>query len=130
MNKIYFSSLQELKKNLFITKWFNEIKDEIGGIYDGSNFFFYSSICPHFGGDFKYCKHTKKLRCNWHGWQFDITNGKSITNFNSYEKKSIFNRILRLNRKIEIGCFPYKGSLKKYDHIIDNQDIFILHEDN
>lgn len=86
MNKIYFSSLLELKLNLFITKWFNEIKDEIGGIYDGSNFFFYSSISPHFGGDFKYYKQTKKLRCNWHGRQFDITNGKSITNFSGYEK--------------------------------------------
>jgi len=56
-----------------------------------------SDKCPHKGGslsrgkltgavtssgpgDYQYARRGEILRCPWHGWEFDITNGRSIFN--------------------------------------------------
>ena len=125
MKKIYFCKLEELKKSFFITKWFQEVNDEIGCIYYNNEIYLYSSICPHFGGDFFLCKKKKALKCKWHGWMFSIFDGKSCKNFEEYEDRTLLNSLLKSKKKYNIGCFPFNGKLKKYNHSIDNDKIYL-----
>jgi nitrite reductase/ring-hydroxylating ferredoxin subunit len=129
--KLSFCNLSDLKKKKFITKWYEEFNDEICGIYiSEQKIYFYSSICPHFGGDFKFLEENCQLRCNWHGWRFDVKSGESITDLNEYKYKSIYKNILKSSENQSIGCFPFKGKLKRYKHLIENDYIYIINNDN
>ena len=122
--KYFFCSEIELIKDRFFSKWIDELNDEICGVYQQNKFFFYSSVCPHFGGEFQYLKKEKILRCKWHGWRFNVINGKSITNHDDYKSRSIIKNML-LKKDKNIGCFPFNGSLKKYNYSNLNGKIFI-----
>jgi nitrite reductase/ring-hydroxylating ferredoxin subunit len=81
MKKIYLCSLEELSKNKSIIKWVDEIKDEVVVFHDKENKLkVFSSICPHFGGELIYDNIEKNLRCKWHGWKFETSNGTCINN--------------------------------------------------
>tara|TARA_B100000401_G_C52728086_1_gene682091 strand:+ start:227 stop:619 length:393 start_codon:yes stop_codon:yes gene_type:complete len=128
MNKIFLCNLVDLKRDKFVKLWFDKLNDEVGAIYCKNQIFVYSTVCPHFGGEFELDENECFLKCKWHGWKFDINTGNSVTNFNMYKKNSIFNKILKLKSDIEIGCFPNKGKLKEYNHVIENNKIFIVYE--
>lgn len=65
--------------NNFYKSWIEEINDEICVWKKNSNTYFaYSNICPHNGGEFKQ-PINDKIKCKWHGWEFDINNGKCVT---------------------------------------------------
>ena len=128
-DSIYFCSLKELNEKKYIIKFFDTIKNELIIFKDKfQKIKIFSSICPHFGGEIFFNVNQRKLQCKWHGWKFDINTGNSVTNFNMYKKNSIFNKILKLKSNIEIGCFPNKGKLKEYNHVIENNKIFIVYE--
>jgi nitrite reductase (NADH) small subunit len=61
----------------------------------GDDFFAVSNRCPHMGApmaagsvggtllpsapqEFVYGRHERVLRCPWHGWEFDLDNGRSL----------------------------------------------------
>jgi nitrite reductase/ring-hydroxylating ferredoxin subunit len=54
MSEIYLCKLSELKKDKFNKTWFNILKDEVGAIYENNKVYVYSTVCPHFGGEFEY----------------------------------------------------------------------------
>jgi len=43
---------------------------------------------PSAVGEFRWCKEGEIIRCPWHGWEFDITTGKSIFNPHKVRSKS------------------------------------------
>jgi nitrite reductase/ring-hydroxylating ferredoxin subunit len=126
-NLIYFCEKNFVKNKFFIKKWMHEFNDEICGLYIDKKMYFYSSICPHFGGELEFLKKNNTLRCKWHGWRFEALTGKSISNLESYEQKSIFSKILSEKKK-SIGCFPFNGILKKYDYSEINDKIFLRND--
>jgi len=126
MKSFYYSSVKNIKKKIFFTKWIEDLNDEIGCVYEDQKIFLFSSICPHFGGEFTYDLKHRTLRCKWHGWKFDALTGKSLVKFEDYESKTLFNRILKDDKKYNIGCFPFNGSLKLYKFKIENDQIYIV----
>lgn len=95
-NKIFFCKIQDLKKKKFITKYIDDLKDEIIIFIDKKTqkFKSFSSICPHFGGEIHYNYITDDLVCNWHGWRFCKDSGKCLSH-------------------------PIKGNLRQYDFIVE-----------
>ncbi len=69
----------------------------IGVFNVGGRYYALRNVCPHQGaplcqgtltgttlpgppGTFRYGKEGRILRCPWHGWEFDVTDGRSIFN--------------------------------------------------
>ena len=78
------------------TRWVDELRDEITIMKIGDKVQVFSSICPHFGGEFNFNCKTKRVRCKWHGWEYDVETGR-CTNRD-------INTSLRIyNHKIENG---------------------------
>ncbi len=74
-----FCSLEELNRSKRVTRIVEELRDEITAIdLDGKTHVF-SSVCPHFGGEFKFDRRAGKTWCKWHGYEFDIRSGKCLT---------------------------------------------------
>lgn len=71
-------SLAELKGGRF-TAWNDMLKDEVTVIQDGEAYRVFSSVCPHFGGEFDYDLNKKTAKCQWHAWEFDLKTGKCLT---------------------------------------------------
>ncbi|HEY9787941.1 MAG TPA: Rieske 2Fe-2S domain-containing protein [Candidatus Obscuribacterales bacterium] len=71
-----FCELAELRKEKFITKWVDELKDEITAVYMNDKIHVVSSVCPHFGGDFAVDLKKGEMRCKWHDWTFCIDGGQ------------------------------------------------------
>src|SRR3989338_211442 len=119
-DRIKFCSLSELREKRIVTKWIESIKDEISALYAGDKVRVFSTVCPHFGGDFEYNEKKCLLRCKWHGWKFDAATGQSLTNFFDYQETSIVRKILQTGRGEPLGCFPYRGKLNEYSFEINN----------
>jgi len=69
----------DLKKARQITQWIDAWADELSAIYDNQEITIVSSVCPHFGGELELVSDRKKVRCNWHHWEFDLDSGKCLT---------------------------------------------------
>ena len=130
LKEIFFCHLQVLKNKKKITIWNENLKDEISAFYVNEEIYVYSSICPHFGGEFEFNKKKSSIRCLWHGWIFDVTTGKSISDINHYKKNSFIHRILHKKEKKPLGCFPYDGQLTKYDYKTRDGNLYIVYEDS
>ena len=69
----------------------------IGVFNIGGEFYALRSQCPHQGaplcrgtltgtmlpsrpGEYQWARDGEILRCPWHGWEFDVTNGRSVCN--------------------------------------------------
>ena len=66
-------------KNVLFKKWVESINDEICVFKKNEKIFFiYSNICPHNGGEFS-LPDNEKVKCKWHGWEFNIIDGKCQT---------------------------------------------------
>jgi len=76
---IMFCTIEELKRQGSVTKYVDEWRDEISAFVADRIIFVLSSICPHFGGPLKAVKGTRKLRCDWHSWEFDLETGRCKT---------------------------------------------------
>ena len=130
LKEIFFCHLQALKDKKKITIWNENLKDEISAFYVNEEIYVYSSICPHFGGEFEFNKKKLAIRCLWHGWKFDVTTGKSISDISNYKKNSFIHKILHKNEKKPLGCFPYDGQLTKYDYKTKDGNLYIVYEDS
>lgn len=116
-SSIFLTNKKDLKKNKFIIKYFEEIKDEIICFIDkNGSIKIFSSICPHFGGEIYYDHKNDYLRCKWHDWKFCKKTGECL----SYPVK------IRLN-PYEFNFKPNK--LKNYNLKYENEDIFLIYKD-
>ena len=125
----FFCCVDDLKRETKITKWIDDLKDEISAIYIDGKYYVYSTICPHFGGEFEIERKPKTLRCKWHGWKFDIITGRSLTEANHYKSGSIIYDIIK-GKKNPIGCFPFNGQLQKYNFKINDNNLEIILDDS
>jgi nitrite reductase/ring-hydroxylating ferredoxin subunit len=58
---------------------------KIGVIKRGGDFRVFGLQCPHMGGDLsggRYCSEDRTLQCPWHGYVFELQNGRMINNPN------------------------------------------------
>ena len=125
-NKKYtICSLSELKTRKRVTKFIDEIKDEISVFWMNGKPKAISSICPHFGGEFDYDPARELLRCKWHGWKFNLNTCQSLSQWDMYEESSLIRTILK-DAKEPLGCFPFKGKLQLYDLNIQNDVVEII----
>ena len=72
-----------IKKKDLVEKQIIEISKspKILVYFDGTNFFTFSGICPHAKWPLELGSVSEKtLTCGGHGWEYDITNGKCISN--------------------------------------------------
>ena len=123
-----FCSVSELKKNRKITRWIDELKDEISAFYVDDQIRVMSTVCPHFGGEFDLDEEKCLLRCRWHGWKFDLKSGKSLTKWEDYKDRndSLIRKILKRGKGEPLGCFPYKGKLTQYEFKIQNDTLEVI----
>lgn len=75
-----FCLVEDLKRVKSLSRWVDELKDELAAIYLENEIYVISSVCPHFGGEFDFQKRRKcTLKCKWHDWEFDLATGKCLT---------------------------------------------------
>ena len=130
LKEIFFCRLQELKDKKKITIWNESLKDEISAFHANKEIYVYSSICPHFGGEFEYNEKNLAIRCLWHGWKFNAETGKSITKLENYKKNSFIYKILKKEEK-PMGCFPFDGELSKYNFEVKDKILkIVIHENS
>ena len=124
--KIYFCSLTELMNKKKITKFLDEFQDEISVFWMNGTPKAVSTICPHFGGEFDYDSKNEILRCQWHGWKFDLNTCQSLAKADLYEETSLVGKILK-TAKEPLGCFPFRGKLQQYDLDIKEDAVSIIY---
>lgn len=72
--------MEELKRTRRITKWVEELRDELTAFYlNEDQVVVMSSICLHNGGEFDVDWEKEQLRCRWHDWKFDIKTGECLS---------------------------------------------------
>jgi nitrite reductase/ring-hydroxylating ferredoxin subunit len=76
--KLKFCKIEELEESTQITKWVDEWKDEISAYWMEGEIVVLSTICPHFGGEFERISGARRLRCKWHGLEFNLNSGKCL----------------------------------------------------
>lgn len=111
--KIEICDLKDL--NLYVTKFVEEIRDEIIIYKLNGEIFVKSSICPHFGGEIYFCKTKKKLRCKWHDWIYCPETGRCET----YNIKTNV-------RNYQVSTYP--KDLKNYDFFIENNKLYLKND--
>ncbi|MBX2798820.1 MAG: Rieske (2Fe-2S) protein [Myxococcales bacterium] len=120
-----FCSVATLQRERRVTRWIDELGDEISAFYREGHVKVLSTVCPHFGGDFDYSPSDGILRCRWHGWKFDVSDGRSLTRPEAYRSRSLVRTIIE-GRRAPLGCFPFKGRLRPYDHRIDGDQLLVI----
>ena len=114
--KLFICNENELVKDKFIIKFFEELKDEIIIFFDKKNKIkIYSSICPHFGGEIFYDIQRDILKCKWHGWKFCTNTGKCLTH--------------PIKGKLDFYDFEINpNKLNNYLYTKEEKNIYILYE--
>lgn len=114
--KLFICNEVELKKEKFIIKFFEELKDEVIIFFDRNNKInIYSSICPHFGGEIFYDFQKDILKCKWHGWKFCKNTGKCLTH--------------PIKGKLNLYNFEINpNKLNNYLYTKEKNQIYILYE--
>ena len=114
MKKIYICNLKELNQKKSLIKWIDEIKDEVIVFYNSQNELkVFSSVCPHFGGELIFDQKENNLRCKWHGWKFNISNGNCINNITRIKLREI---------KFEIDPNP----IKQYKNHVSENSVYLI----
>lgn len=77
--RVPFCSLDALGSERKVTKWVDELRDELTALLLNGKVIVRSSVCLHMGGEFDVNYKAKKFCCRWHGWEFDIESGECLT---------------------------------------------------
>lgn len=78
-DRIRFCARQELAAAGRVTRWVEELADEVTVVRLRGALVARSSVCPHFGGPLEPNAATGRMRCAWHAWQFDLDTGECLT---------------------------------------------------
>lgn len=77
--RIPFCSLTELQEHRRVTKWMDELRDEVTALLLDEDIIVRSSVCVHMGGEFDVDWERRRLCCRWHAWEYDIASGECVT---------------------------------------------------
>lgn len=79
-------------------------------------------------GEYRYGRDGEILRCPWHGWEFDITNGRSVFNPHKVRVKSYEVTVERGGERMtcEISADDEDPSVETFPVTVE-QDFVILH---
>jgi nitrite reductase/ring-hydroxylating ferredoxin subunit len=79
MATVRLCALSELRREGRVTRWVDELRDEVTAVDAESGILVFSSVCPHFGGEFDFSEaEAGTLRCRWHNWKFDAFDGRCL----------------------------------------------------
>jgi len=98
---IVFCNLSDLRKTGHITKWVDELRDEITAVYFDGHIVVFSSVCPHFGGEMEVDFKNRCFKCKWHAWKFCLNSG-------------------------ECKSHGFSARLRKYSYLANNDDLILL----
>jgi nitrite reductase/ring-hydroxylating ferredoxin subunit len=70
----------ELEGARVVTRWLDDLRDEVTAVLLDGRVVARSSVCPHFAGEFAVDVAARRFRCKWHGWEFDIESGRCVSN--------------------------------------------------
>jgi nitrite reductase/ring-hydroxylating ferredoxin subunit len=93
MSKYYVAEAAELREKQKLVVRVNGM--EVGLFHVHGNFYAWRNVCPHAGApvclgrvtgttlptpvyEYEYGKEQQVLRCPWHGWEFDLEDGKHL----------------------------------------------------
>ncbi len=77
--EVEFCAVAEVKARRVVTRWVDELRDEVTALWDGDEIRVISSVCPHFGGEFVFSPDCREARCKWHDWRFDVPSGRCLS---------------------------------------------------
>lgn len=76
---MHLCNVSDLKRDLKVTKWVDELRDELTALYIDDDIIVTSSVCFHNGGEFDVDWKKCEFVCKWHAWRFDIKTGESLS---------------------------------------------------
>ncbi len=76
--EVELCALADLRDGRF-TAWNDVLRDEVTVLKDRESLRVFSSVCPHFGGEFDFDVSKGTARCRWHAWEFDLASGKCLS---------------------------------------------------
>lgn len=104
-SRIPFCSLKELHQRRRVTRWMDDLRDEVTAFLIDGTIVVRSSVCVHMGGEFDVDWTKRKVCCRWHGWEFDLQTGECLT-------------------------FPLPGRrLTPYSHVVEEGTLYLLPSD-
>lgn len=71
---------EELERARVVTRWLDDLRDEVTAVLIDGRIVARSSVCPHFAGEFAVDLAARRFRCKWHAWEFDIESGRCVSN--------------------------------------------------
>jgi nitrite reductase/ring-hydroxylating ferredoxin subunit len=99
-----FCRRDELERERVVTRWLDELRDEVTGVLLDGRVVARSSVCPHFAGEFAVDLERRVFRCKWHAWEFEIESGRCRS-------------------------LGFKGTLRRYDTIEEDGMIAVVYEE-
>jgi len=69
----------ELGPQRTITRWLEDLRDEVTVVELNGEILAWSTICPHFGGRLEARVGEGAFQCRWHGWRFDLRTGACLS---------------------------------------------------
>ena len=127
MSKRYpFCSVAELQQVGRITRFVDELRDEISAFHIDQSYRVMSTICPHLGGDFDYDRSQCTLRCRWHGLKFNARTGQSLTDMAEYGRDAAMGTVLGKKCREPLGVYPYKITLTEYAYQIEGDTLELV----
>lgn len=70
----------DLERSRVVTRWLDDLRDEVTAVLIDGRIIARSSVCPHFAGEFDVDLDARVFRCKWHAWEFDIESGRCVSN--------------------------------------------------
>ena len=80
LRRFAFCRRDELERDRVVTRWLDDLRDEVTGVLLDGRIVARSSVCPHFAGEFAVDLARGVFRCKWHAWEFDIRSGRCLSN--------------------------------------------------
>ena len=118
------TDIQEDNSKVFSVLGDKGLKQDIAVFNIGGNFYAISNVCAHKGGPLNQGTLEKSIiTCPWHGWKYDVRNGKSAheggDSVNSFKVHVVRNKLYLDLIPSKLGTHSYKPH-KEYAELRDS----------
>ena len=114
----------------------------IGVFNVGGRYFALRNVCPHQGaplcegpltgttlpgppGTFRYGREGEILRCPWHGWEFDVTSGRSIFNPHAVRVRAYPVAVEDADCSADADCGPDEVRVETYPVSVERKMVVL-----